>query len=436
MGKNRNIPVEKEINMLASFICLILVFIYIFPMNFVILPFSTRVLLALLGLWEVFVNRKKINLFSGKVSYSLFLFFVATIGVTIISFISILLNNTNDKEYISYPFVALTWGLAAYGLVYSVHKIKGKMSFDIMARLVILACLLQVSFAILFFIFPDIKMLFYSYLKMGEAGLSDALERSGEYRFHGFGANFFAVGVVIAMTLLLISYQLSKPKYSSFAHIVELFLLLTIGCIMARTSLVGFVLGIIYLIYKMNILSFRLNIFTSKLLAKMFIVFVFIGIIGTYIYNQSDELQIYIKYGFELFFNYFERGELSSNSVDTLIENGYMFPSSLTGWIIGDGYFSDPTASEGELSYYMHTDIGYCRLIFYFGVVGLILYLLVHAFLTYYCIYLDKKNRFFYILLFLLFLIILNKGVTNFIHYYLLFAIVNSFSKTSIYGKR
>ena len=47
-------------------------------------------------------------------------------------------------------------------------------------------------------------------------------------------------------------------------------------------------------------------------------------------------------------------------------------------WIIGDGYFSSPFDTDPYYNgkrtggYYMGTDVGYLRFIFYFGTVGLI----------------------------------------------------------------
>ncbi len=54
-----------------------------------------------------------------------------------------------------------------------------------------------------------------------------------------------------------------------------------------------------------------------------------------------------------------------------------IFPESLKTWVIGDGYFANSrydinylgTATEG--GFYMGTDIGYLRFLFYFGVIGL-----------------------------------------------------------------
>ena len=54
-----------------------------------------------------------------------------------------------------------------------------------------------------------------------------------------------------------------------------------------------------------------------------------------------------------------------------------VFPESLKTWIIGDGYFDNPIFTDpyfvGEVvrGYYMGTDIGYLRFIYYCGLLGL-----------------------------------------------------------------
>ena len=63
-----------------------------------------------------------------------------------------------------------------------------------------------------------------------------------------------------------------------------------------------------------------------------------------------------------------------------------VFPDNLKTWLIGDAYAANPSDSQGEWfdpyyigpsfhGFYMQTDIGYCRYIFYFGVIGLLLYM-------------------------------------------------------------
>ena len=55
----------------------------------------------------------------------------------------------------------------------------------------------------------------------------------------------------------------------------------------------------------------------------------------------------------------------------------YVFPETLKTWLIGDGYFSNPRNIDPYFigkeigGYYMGTDVGYLRFIFYFGLGGL-----------------------------------------------------------------
>jgi hypothetical protein len=84
-----------------------------------------------------------------------------------------------------------------------------------------------------------------------------------------------------------------------------------------------------------------------------------------------------IEFGFEGIFSYFESGEFETDSTAKL-KSMIVWPEEPRTWIIGDGYFEN---SRNDINYlgdatvegfYMGTDIGYLRFIFYFGIIGLI----------------------------------------------------------------
>lgn len=58
----------------------------------------------------------------------------------------------------------------------------------------------------------------------------------------------------------------------------------------------------------------------------------------------------------------------------------YIWPDNAKTWIIGDGYFNNPVnvdpyyTSEITEGFYKNTDVGYLRFIYYFGVIGLLLF--------------------------------------------------------------
>ena len=54
-----------------------------------------------------------------------------------------------------------------------------------------------------------------------------------------------------------------------------------------------------------------------------------------------------------------------------------VFPTSFKTWLIGDGYFGTTTTDPYYIGkewkgFYMATDVGYLRFIFYFGILGLL----------------------------------------------------------------
>ena len=82
-------------------------------------------------------------------------------------------------------------------------------------------------------------------------------------------------------------------------------------------------------------------------------------------------MELLVEQGFELVLNAQDSGEMSSASTNRLGEMYESYPTRIETYILGDGYYTDP--NDGK--YYMHIDIGYFRLIYYFGLLGLFFYL-------------------------------------------------------------
>lgn len=111
---------------------------------------------------------------------------------------------------------------------------------------------------------------------------------------------------------------------------------------------------------------------------NVFLAFIIIVPLSTYLYSNNEQFYKLFRFAFEGFFNYVEYGEWETASTDKL-RTMYVFPDTLKTWIIGDGYFSNPHYSDPnyvgkttKLGYYMGTDVGYLRFIFYFGMIGLL----------------------------------------------------------------
>ena len=108
------------------------------------------------------------------------------------------------------------------------------------------------------------------------------------------------------------------------------------------------------------------------------------------VYNAFPDVQELFRFGFEGFFSWIETGKWETDSTSRL-ESMIIWPEELRTWIIGDGYFensrNDPNymGDSTDRGFYMGTDIGYLRFIYYFGIAGLVWIMGVMIYAAYVC---------------------------------------------------
>ena len=98
-------------------------------------------------------------------------------------------------------------------------------------------------------------------------------------------------------------------------------------------------------------------------------------------YNETDMVfRRNFRFAFEGFFSLVEEGRWEVHS-NELLWTMYRFPETAKTWLIGDGYFyntfADPYyVGEEYGGYYMATDVGYLRFIYYAGLPCLLLFMI------------------------------------------------------------
>ncbi len=177
----------------------------------------------------------------------------------------------------------------------------------------------------------------------------------GEFKLFGGGV-FVAIGI-LSMTML---YKFKKLRIEFYIPLL-LFSLLS-GLFVARTSLTG--------IFALLLLLFPLRKNWYKLLWGAGLGVVFLALLQ-YQERSFGSQGIDTDYAFELFDKYRDTGKVQSNSFDVTKEMWQVLPTDLSTWFIGDAKYEDARGG-----YYMHTDVGYLRVIFYGGIVGLFFYIL------------------------------------------------------------
>src|SRR5690606_4428155 len=101
--------------------------------------------------------------------------------------------------------------------------------------------------------------------------------------------------------------------------------------------------GIFSLVFKIKNGKFYL-VFIGLLCAIIFI--------GMYLYQTDVYFKDQIRFAFEGFFNFVEKGEWRTDSTDKLNRTMWVWPENTKTWIIGTGLFDN---------WVYGTDIGYCR---------------------------------------------------------------------------
>lgn len=380
----KSIPYSKRL------ILWLLVFNQYYALGFKFLPFTTRVGLGLCGLillvFEVIKTIQNKNDFyiNKKIIPICVLFLLMLLS----SIVSINYNGTNDMDFIVYPTTPILMLFCAYFILHYFKKFYGdRLSFPLIAYYLIVIVVVQLMISISMYLSPAFQNVLYGLLKP-DAYIS-ARETANSGRLLGFGANFMNLAVANCFALILISVLLKNAtefKIPTFYKnlLAFFFIFLSVlGLMQARTTMMGCLLGIGYMLFssfKLTYDNLKNGIFKLLIISTMAVVLILLLVV---LFPEFFASKMHtLNYGFELFNNYSQNGKLTTGS-SAVLENMYaIWPKTSKTWVIGDGRFFN--VSNDYLSgFYMNTDIGYARLIFYIGLIGTSIYYFFECFLIY-----------------------------------------------------
>lgn len=367
--------------MVKNIVALILMFLYFYTITFSFLPFSTTVIFGIFGfLWfGLLVLQDKISFTINKYMMR---FLILLFSVGSVSMVSLAINSTRDIKFISYVFSTLAIIFASYFVIKILKKMKYELSFEFIGRLIINVIFIQSIIAFSMFLIPELKELLLGLEKL-TADQYEQVNALFEFRIFGLGASkTFMAGIYNGFGLILMAIFFRMYKFSSkqlFVFSLKFLLIFLVGMMMARTTLVGALLAIsIILMPKdfkatISMVKKRFLFITLAFIVPIVIILLLMNFSSTFAMTFGRA----IEYGFEMFVNYFAYGSFETDSTNEL-KTFYVFPTELKTYIIGDGYWAHPT-DIGQ--YYMNIDVGYLRLIYYFGIVGLLTYLSMQIYL-------------------------------------------------------
>ena len=339
---------------------------YYFPFRFSFFPVAnTKMILAIIGiLLVVYQGCRKNGMIITKE-------FMGAAGLAFIfsflCFASVDYNNTDDYSYVTYFSSFFTWLGGAYAVCAAIRAVHGKATLRLLISYLAFVCVSQCILAVLIDRIPAFQALVDTYIMQGQWFYRQV------DRLYGIGAALDPAGVRFSIVLLLIAYLLCEDnlvrqdRKRIIIYLVCFFLIAIIGNMVSRTTTVGMVMGLVYIIYSTGI--FRLVILTRNfkfysVFGSLLVVFI---VVGTYLYQHDTDFYQNMRFAFEGFFSWVETGEWRTDSTDKLNTVMWVWPDNFEGWMIGTGLF-------GNWGY--NTDIGYCRFILYCGLSGFVVFAL------------------------------------------------------------
>ena len=405
--------------LIAIFLTACLVSCYIFPFYFTFFPLQTTKNIlsafgAVLFVFDSLRDRKMISAHSGMIWV-----FIAALAVSLVSYFAMVYNNTMDDTYVSYVLTLIIWLSAAYVCIRAIKAVHGYASASLIIQYLVFVAVFQCVLALLLDSFPA----FDNFVANWCVDVRYASTKEG--RLYGIGCMLDVAGVRFSGILVMLAYWCyeaardGERKKLRWGLICYSFIVV-VGNMIARTTTVGAAVGIgIWLLLSfVPLLGLKSGI--APLWRSFVFVVVIVSAVFTFLYQTDAKTRENLRFGFEGFFSLAEKGHWETNSNNELQEM-VVWPDKTSTWIFGDGYMADPTAVEPYLQslgiagdyVYMGTDIGYCRFIFYFGLIGLTIFIIYFAVVAGACSARAPSKKVAFFFLFVINLIVWAKVTTD-----------------------
>ena len=415
----------------------IILFFYIYSIQFVGVPFAigTRVFMGIIGflifIYDIF--NIKFNLIIKKSFIQLFL---NIFSIIFVSLFTIIYNQTSDFEFLfKYPISIIIIIFASY----FVTKLTFLKTIDvgevpILFRLIINVVIIQIVIALIMFSLQPLRDFINSIQVVTDFELK-VLDETSDFRLVGFGSKFFGSGIINGFTLILIGSIIkfnSPKKIDLFKYTISFFIIFVFGMMMARTTIVGALFALAIILTPGKIFIFDVRKIKTKFIFFFYLLItpiVSYFVLSLFFRDVNKSLELAFNFGFEIFVNYFQSNSIETESTNQLQEM-FIWPNEVKTYLIGDGHFTDLLNG----GYYKETDIGILRLIYYFGISGLLMYFIFQFQVIYIAVLNLKKYKTMFLVLFLYLLVLNLKGFTDIFFLIILFGIkkpVNARKQTS-----
>lgn len=362
--------------------------LFLFPFN---LPYqglevNTKMMLAAVGVVLFMIDKTKKKVLS--IPKDFLLYSLLCIIISIWAFSVTVYNHTSDYAFAKYIISVWVWLSAGYAVLRLIQMVHCKISVELISNYMIIVCVVQCILAYLMTLWPSLGTFVDSLMGEGDAFMS-----ATKNRMHGLGAALDPAGLRFSAVLIITSWLLAHTDFDTaprtgYLYLVAFIIIMIIGNIIARSTTIGALVSICLLLISKWPVDGNISIGRSWTIVGGILLFTIA--LSVWLYRVNPDFRANLRFGFEGFFSLVEKGrwEVHSNEI---LKGMVVWPESLKTWIIGDGWFDNPQDIPDRFGrvlsgFYMQTDIGYLRYIFYFGTIGLFGMISVFVYMTCTCI--------------------------------------------------
>lgn len=406
---------KKTINCILLYFALFAVF---YPEKYSFFPVSTIWIFIAIALLFSIVYFAQHHIW--REIKSLFICGLAIFFIGVIS--SQIINRGGDIILAKRGIQIVSYSL--FGLWLSFLMIKAYKEASVLKLLEILInlALVQAIISFVFLLSPSIADYYRSFVIIDESALS-VIETQSVFRLVGIGDMRYATaavnyGFMIWAVLLLRHHHYGMVGSSNWYSLLVITIFSLAGILSGRTF---FILLAITIPYVFCLKEGNIKKSVKELISVFFPVLIIGFVAFIYLFASNEQL---VSWAFELFINFGDGGKLESESTNQL-KDMYIFPSDLKTWLFGDG----KTVNDSG-GFYMGSDVGYIRSIFYWGIIGTCIYL----YIQYYMVRMatinnfNKQFRVFLYFLFIFFLVYWLKDLFSIEKYICLLIMVQAMS--------
>lgn len=274
-------------------------------------------------------------------------------------------SGSGDFSYISNCFTFISWTLYLLAIVIRIRKKYSRYNtFDVFAKVFVCSMALYVIGTLILLLVPSLRDLIMEVVSMTSREYSILKTEKYYTRIGWAGFSGYATSLKTSIALCFLLYLFIKNeqdiKQNGRIFLVEYILLMLGNFFYARTGVIVAIVCSILAVFFLAIKLKRTNTFLKILISVILFLTVFIFFLSKYAGEQ-----VVLSWMFELFLNLESGAGFKATSLTIMLRDMFFIPS-LSTILLGDGFYTDPYSS----AYYMSTDIGFMRLILYFGIFG------------------------------------------------------------------